>query len=292
MSLASKFRNLLTVISPTLHAYVVYFFKYKKPLHLNPPKTFSEKVIWLKLKDYNSNPLVKQCADKYAVRGYVEEKGLKSLLNDLIGVYDSPEEIKWDELPDRFAIKLNTGCGCNYICKDKSAQDERQVYDKLHSWMKTNHWIGYAEMQYKTEKKLLVEKYLSDSSGNPPVDYKVYCFNGKPVLVFYLCGRFSGEMHGGFFDPDWNYLGIGREAYIKPLTEDEIPKRPRSLETMFDAAKKLSQPFPFVRIDFYDVDGRAMFGEMTFTPRGGFEVSECDINGKTMAELLTLPSKK
>ena len=286
MGLASNFRNLLTVISPKLHAYVVYFVKYKKPLHLKNPQSFSEKVIKLKLEDYNNNPLVKQCADKYAVREYVEQAGCGELLNELIGVIDHPDELDWEGLPQQFVLKLNVGCGCNYICTDKSKEDKSYVLERLESWMNVKPWLGYSEMQYKTEKKILIEKFLSDSNGNPPVDYKVYCFNGEPCLVFYLCGRFSEEMHGGFFDCEWNYLGIGKETHIPPLTEQEVPERPHSLEAMIEAAKKLSKDIPFVRIDFYDLDGIAIFGEMTFTPRGGFEVSECDINGKSMAELL------
>ena len=284
--LSKNFRKSLTVISPRLHAKVVYHIKEKKRLNLKDPQTFSEKVIKLKLEDYNNNPLVRQCADKYAVREYVESKGCGELLNELYDVYDSPGEIKWDSLPQSFALKLNIGCACNYFCPDKSKVTAAEVMPILEKWMEKKPWLGYAEMQYKVRKKILLEKYLSDENGTLPVDYKIYCFHGEPTAVFYLCGRFSGEMHGGFFDLDWNYLGIGKEPVIPQLEEHEIPKKPECLDAMLDASAKLSKDFPFVRIDFYQINSKPIFGEMTFTPRGGFDVSECDINGKSMAEYL------
>ena len=285
-ALSEAFRKTLTKISPELHAKVVYFFKEKKRLNWNEPQTFSEKIIKLKVEDYNNNPLVKQCADKYAVRAYVEDNGCGELLNELYAVYDSPDEIDWDSLPQSFALKLNIGCACNYFCPDKSKADRDEVMQLMRGWMKKKPWSGYAEMQYKVDKKILLEKYLSDKDGAVPVDYKVYCFHGEPAVVFYLCGRFSGEMHAGFFDTEWNYLGIGKEPVIPELDEDEIPEKPACLDVMLDASAKLSKNFPFVRIDFYQIDSKAVFGEMTFTPRGGFDVSECDINGKSMSEYL------
>ena len=288
MGLASNFRNLLTVISPKLHAYVVYFVKYKKPLHLKNPQSFSEKVIKLKLEDYNNNPLVKQCADKYAVREYVEQAGCGELLNELIGVIDHPDELDWEGLPQQFVLKLNVGCGCNYICTDKSKEDKSYVLERLESWMNVKPWLGYSEMQYKTEKKILIEKFLSDSNGNPPVDYKVYCFNGQPEAILYIDGRFSDEMHAGFFDTSWQYLGI-KQNFKKPYKEFDkgiLPQKPQSLDQMIAAAQALSAGFPFVRADFFEVNGNPVFGELTFTPSGGFEPSEVDINGKSMAELL------
>lgn len=282
------FRNTLTRISPRLHAKVVYFFKEKKRLDLKEPRGFSEKILKLKIEDYNTNPLVRKCADKYRVRDYVKDKGCAHLLNELYAAYDSPEEIDWDSLPESFALKLNTGCACNYFCQDKSKADKEEVMAKLRGWMKKKPWLGYAEMQYKVRKKILLEKYLTDESGGLPVDYKVYCFHGEPVAVFYLCGRFSGEMHGGFFDKDWNYLGIGKEPVIPELEKHEIPDKPSCLDEMLDASARLSDEFAFVRIDFYQINSKPVFGEMTFTPRGGFDVSECDINGKPMAEYLNV----
>ncbi len=268
---------------------VVYFIKKKRLLRLKNPVSFSDKLVKLRIQDYNHNPLVKKCADKYAVRDYVREKGFDMLLNELYGVYDSPDELNWDDLPRRFVLKLNVGCGYNYICPDKSAAAPEAVYAMTEKWMKSKPWLGYAELQYKdVEKKLLVERYLTGDSGDVPEDYKIYCFHGEPLAILYMTGRFSGRQQVGFFDTNWNYLRIRqnkKKNYVL-FDDTELPPGPKSLSTMLEAAKALSEGFPFVRIDFYETDGRAVFGEMTFSPSAGYDAAEADVNGKSMAEYL------
>ena len=127
MNISRHFKQFLTVISPRLNTEIVYFFKFKKRINLNEPRTLDEKIQWLKLNAYNKNPLVTQCADKYAVRDYVKSCGCSEILNDLYGVYDSVDEIKWDELPEKFVIKWNFGCGQNLICFDKSKLNLKSI---------------------------------------------------------------------------------------------------------------------------------------------------------------------
>lgn len=185
-------------------------------------------------------------------------------------------------------LKLNVGCGCNYICAQKNQTNERLVLAEMKRWIKKKPWLGYAEMQYKgVEKKILVEKYLAGQNGGAPEDYKIYCFDGQPLAILYMSGRFSGKLRVGFFDRDWNYLGNEKAAY-EALDESDLPERPQSLSTMLTAAEKLSAGFPFVRVDFFEVDQKAVFGEMTFTPAAGFDVSEVEINGRSMAEYLSV----
>ena len=122
-------------------------------LDLENPKTFNEKLMWLKLKKYANDPLVSQCSDKYAVREYVEKCGLGETLNGLIGVWDKAEDIEWEKLPNRFAIKCNHGCGYNLICQDKTKFDTKKATDQLNAWMKDDFWMEYAEVHYKTIPK-------------------------------------------------------------------------------------------------------------------------------------------
>ena len=288
MGLDYRFRSILTIISPKLNTLVVYRIKKKKKMDWNNPKTLPEKLLKLKVTNYNHNPLVKQCADKYEVRKYIQDKGLGDMLNPLIAVYDSPSEIEWDKLPQRFAMKLNTGSGHNIICHDYEKFDKKQAIEKLQSWMKSKPWLGYAEMQYKdVPLKIIVEKYLEGKDGIFPEDYKFYCFNGEPKAILYISGRYSEEEYGGFFDLSWNYLGNNKSTY-KNFDDKNMPQVPNSLEEMIEASRKLSEGFPFVRVDLYDVDGKPVFGEMTFTPAGAFDVNEIDINGVSMGDMLTI----
>ncbi len=290
MKLDYLFRSCLTCISPRLNTWVVFAVKKHKLIHWRKPQTFIEKLLKLRITNYNHNPLIKQCADKYAVRKYVEEQGFSFLLNDLLASYDNPDDIDWDSLPDKFAVKLNSACGHNIICQDKSKLDKTEAVKQLKKWMKQKPWLGYAELQYKDVPiKVLVEKYLEGKNGCFPEDYKIYCFHGEPKAILYMSGRYSNHMQAGFFDTDWVYLGPThtKKAY-GAFDENNLPDRPESLPVMLEAAKVLSKSFPFVRMDFYDLNGTAVFGEMTFSPAGGFDASEIDVHGVSMKDMLQL----
>lgn len=157
----------------------------------------------------------------------------------------------------------------------------------LKKFGKRNPWIGYSELQYKgVNKKLIIEKFLGRKDATLPEDYKIYCFNGKAKAILYVAERDSVQHRAVFFDTGWNYLGETGKAAYKKL--DNLPSAPFSLDEMVSVAEILAEGFPFVRVDFYDVDGQAVFGEMTFTPAGACDVSEIDINGVSMGEMLSL----
>ena len=289
---ADLFRSALTVLSPKLNAKVVYAVKKKRLLNWKHPGTFPELLVKLRITEYNHSPLVKRCADKYAVRQYVSEHGFEELLNPLLGVYDSPEQICWRALPERFALKLNYGCGFNLICADKNNFDTEQAVRTMKGWLKNKPWLGYAELQYNAvAPKFLAERFLEGKNGVFPEDYKIYCFHGRPQAILYMQQRNTDQMHVGFFDTEWKYLGKPEKQYLT-FTQENMPSAPASLSTMLRAAEALSSPFPFVRMDFYDLDGSAVFGEMTFSPAAGFDVSEIPVHGKSMAELLREGSLK
>lgn len=271
-----KFKSFLTRISPRLNTEVVYFFKFKKRINLKKPQTLDEKIQWLKLNTYLGDPLITQCADKYAVREYVEKSGCGEILNELYGAYDKVEDIPWDELPNSFVLKWNFGCGQNLIVRDKSKLNIEDAKKKLEKWylIHDTFYLPYSEMQYKgIPPKLVCEKLIETEDGDLPVDYKLYCFNGRPDCVL-VCAKRGHMRHGAeyyFFDKDWNLKRYNKRGKSAP-PDFTLPK-PINYELLFDYAAKLSKSFPFVRADFYLEKGKVTFGELTFTPCGGFDVN-------------------
>lgn len=164
---ANRFRCMLTRISPKLNTKVTYFCKFKRILNLKNPNTFNEKVLWLKFNTYWENPIIKQCADKYLVREYIEEQGFGDLLNPMIVAYDDPKKIYWDSLPNKFAIKFNVGCGKNIIVKNKDKLNISETMKKIQGWFNdNNYWQAYSEMQYKDVKPyVIIEEYLEDKNS-------------------------------------------------------------------------------------------------------------------------------
>lgn len=286
-----RFKQTLTRISPKLNARVVYFAKFKKPLHLKKPKTLDEKIQWLKFNTYYNNPLVTQCADKYAVRDYIKQCGCPEILNELYGVYDKVEDIEWDKLPNQFVLKWNFGCGQNLIVFDKSKLDIENAKRKLNIWYQTHDtfYLAYSEMQYKGIKpKLVCEKLIVSEQGGLPVDYKFYCFNGVPEVVLACVDRDTDGKHASyyFFDRNWQlkrYNTAGKEA-----PEGFTLPKPKNIDKLFDYAEIVSKPFPFVRADFYLEYGKCYFGELTFTPLAGFDTNRLPETQRLFGDMVKL----
>jgi hypothetical protein len=275
----------LTLLSPTLNTKARYRAVFGKKLNLKHPKTLNEKILWLKLKRYMKDPLIIQCSDKYRVREYVKRCGYGNILNELHGVYDSAKEIPWDELPDRFVLKWNFGSGMNIICPDKSKMKRDEVIKKLEYWNRSKYWLTHSEMQYKLiPKKILCERFLEADHGEAVIpDYKVYCFHGQPRAILVMRDR-GKETKAEFFDENW----IALEDCTKYSRPKEGSAPPLCLGEMLQAAKDLSRPFPFVRCDFYAVNDRLVFGELTFTPAGGLDMAQTTIHGVEMTEFLQI----
>lgn len=279
-----KLKMFLSVVSPNLSTKYLYWKQNKKRINLHQPETFSEKILWLKLNTYNDNSLVTKCADKYQVRNYVKDYGFDFLLNDLINVWDSTKEIDWDGLPDKFVIKGNHGSGYNLICTDKKKLNIKKAEQEINNWINEDFWKINSELNYKNiEKKIICERYLNVNDGLLASDYKIYCFNGVPKTILFMKDR-DKETEAIFMDTDWKFIAYANKYDRKNV----IPSRPASLEIMLKAARALSEPFPFVRVDFYEENGKAIFGEMTFTPAAGINPSQTEINGESMGELLDI----
>ncbi len=278
-----RFLQVLCVISPDLNNRAAYFVKNKRLLSLHDPVRFSEKLIFLKLNCYNHDPAVRMCADKYAVRAYIAEKGFQRYLNDLLYVYDDADSIDFSALPQRFVLKWNFGAGYNIICPDKDRLDTEKARKQLKKWGKEKYHLYNGELQYKgIRKKIICERFLGDNGGTVPDDYKLYCFNGKVKAIFVMSGR-GRELRTMFLSPEWEILG-NTEKY-KPL--DRIAK-PKCLSEMIGFAESISGRFPFVRVDLFVIEDKIYFGELTFTPAGGIYASEMEIDGKSMGDLLDI----
>ena len=257
-------RSCLVGLSPHLADRYLYRIIFGRALNATHPEGFNEKIVWLKW--HWRDPRLVQCSDKFRVRSYVQECGCAHILNELHGVYDSVSEIDWGTLPKQFVLKCTHGCGCNIICTDKNSLDKEQTITTLKRWMRTDYSRRMAEMHYRQiRRRIVCEKYLAGERDHLPTDYKFYCFNGVPKLVL-VCTDRSTRLALTFRDLDWNIMDIAATAF--PPKADE--KKPACLSEMITVAGKLSQGIPFVRVDFYNVLGKVIFGEMTFTPAGGF----------------------
>lgn len=272
-------------ISPTFASKLLFTLSTKKILNLKNPTSFNEKLMWLKLNW--RHPLVAKCADKYEVRKYVENNIEENILPKLYGVYETVEEINWNDLPNKFAIKCTHGCGFNIICDDKSKLDINEAKQKLDKWMKTRYVFEAIEVQYDEMKpRIICEEYIETEAGILPNDYKIYCFNGEPKLTL-VCTERSKDVKLDFMDINWNKMDIGANGW----ESGKIHEKPTCYDEMLDICKKLSKPFPYVRIDFYDFNNRPMLGEMTFTPAGCAARYYNDKGQKILGDMIQLPKK-
>ena len=248
----------------TFMSEIYYRIVMKQKLNLKNPHTFNEKLQWLKLYSYPKNKTVIQCADKYAVREYLKEKGFEKYLNQLIGVWDCAEDIDWSTLPERFAIKCNHGCAYNIICGDRKTFDTVAAQKQLSRWMAEDFSLFNCEVHYHyINRKIICEKYIETEDGFFPVDYKFYCFNGIPKFIGVFIER-DVELQRVFLDLDWNPL-----PYAKNGGSGKLPKKPVCYEEMLSVVRELCCDFTFVRVDLYEMDQKVLFGELTFTPTGG-----------------------
>jgi hypothetical protein len=243
--------------------------KYKeflaKDVDLENPKLFTEKIQWLKLNDRRN--LYTQCADKFSVRAYIEEKLGKEYLIPLVSVTENYKDITQDNLPDYpVIVKTTHDSGGTFIVHDKKTFDFKKLQKELSQRLKQNFYYLNREWEYKNIKpRIIVEELLKDDSGNKQLnDYKIHCFHGKPMFIQTIFDR-GKETKEDWYDVDWNLLDV---YYFSPLKKHV--EKPKVLEELLSVAEKLSQDFPYVRVDLYIANNQIYFGELTFRPYGGF----------------------
>ncbi len=235
-------------------------------LNLKNPRTFNEKLQWLKL--YDRKPIYTTMVDKYAAKKYVADIIGKEHIIPALGVWNHFDEIDFDGLPNQFVLKCTHDSASVVICKDKQSLNQKATKEKLERSLKRNYYFAGREWPYKNVKpRILAEKYMEDESGSELKDYKIFCFNGEPRLIQVDYNRFSGHKRN-LYDTDWNYLEMMLEYPADP--SKQIP-RPERLEDMLFMARKLSDGMIFARVDFYSKDEEIYFGEITFYPGSGIE---------------------
>lgn len=239
-----------------------------RKLNLRDPKTFSEKLQWLKL--YNRKAEYTQMVDKYAVKKYVADIIGEEYIIPTLGVWDSVDEIDFDSLPEKFVLKTTHAGGGNgvVICKDKSTFDIQKAKGKLKRSMKTNPYLTLREWPYKNVKpRIIAEKYVEVEGHTDLPDYKFFCFNGEPKYCQVIRDRSTKETID-FYDMEWNHMPF---VGLNPIAENgEHPVvRPLHLDDMINKCRMLSIDIPFSRIDFYVVNDKVFFGEITFFPASG-----------------------
>lgn len=245
--------------------YVHFHYEYfsGKKFNIKDPKDFNEKIEWYKV--FYRPPILTQLADKYEVRSYVEDKIGKKYLNELYAVYDNPEKIDFDSLPDKFVIKANHTNGHNIIVDNKATLNKKKSIQRLKKWLGVNQYYRRGqEWAYKDIKpKIVIEKFLKQEGQSSLIDYKFYCFNGVPKFVDIHLDREENHKQN-CYDMDFNLLPFGKGAEKYRLSS-EIEK-PNNFEEMIEVSKLLSDRFPFVRVDLYAINGKTIFGELTFYP--------------------------
>lgn len=253
-------------------------------LNLKNPKTFNEKLQWLKLHD--RNPEYTKMVDKYEVREYIKEKIGEEYLIPLIGVYDKFDDIDFDGLPNQFVIKCNHDSGGLIICKDKNRLDIETARKKINRSLKTNYYYSGREWPYKNVKpKILIEKYMEDSNKSDLIDYKLFCFNGIPKIVLVCSERFSSSnMCETWFDMNWKLIDMTESGH----RVDSTISKPKQLKKMVELSKKLSKNIPFIRVDWYEIGDKLYFGELTFYPASGFEKFEPKEWNKKIGDMLSI----
>lgn len=250
-------------ISDERYLKMLYKLIIGKKLNLDNPKTFNEKLQWLKLNDRKD--IYTMMVDKYEVKKYILDIIGEEFVIPTIGIYNSFDEINFDELPEQFVMKCTHDSGGVVIVKDKSNFDKIKARKKLEKSLNLNFYYLGREWPYKNVKpRIIIEKYMGDNLN----DYKIMCFNGNPYYSFVCSDRSSEKgLHVTFFNDKWEKMNFERHY---PSSKEEIVK-PLNFDKMLELSKKLSRDIPFVRVDWYEIDNKIFFGELTFYPGGGFE---------------------
>lgn len=283
------FERLTHLIPDKMYLKLRFRSRMHTKLNLKNPQTYSEKLQWLKL--YYHEPMLVNLVDKYEVKSWVAEKIGEEHIIPTIGVWDHFEDIDLNQLPNQFVLKCTHDSGGIVICHDKTSFDAGAAKKKLDRCLKRNYFWHSREWPYKYVKpRIIAEEMMVDESGYELKDYKLFCFDGKMRYLFIATDRSvaNEETKFDFFDENFTHLPIknGHDNSKREL------KRPTGFEEMKQFAEILSKGFPEARVDFYDINGKVYFGEITFFHWGGlmpFEPKEWD---RVFGENIVLPEKK
>lgn len=262
---AKKVRYFLRFLPDEMYIQLNYFAHFKKFADLKNPVTYNEKLNWLKIHD--RDPLYTELVDKYAVKEYVGQKIGEEYIVPTLGIWDSVDKIDFEALPNQFVLKCTHDSEGLVICKDKTQLDFEAAKEKLRQCQKQNFFYIGREWPYKHVKpRIIAEQYIEDHIDGELRDYKFFCFDGEPKAMFIASERSKGTTKFDYYDLEFSHLDI-----IQKYPNAETPRRkPVCFDEMIKFSKVLSKGFPHVRVDFYEVDGKLYFGEMTFYHFSGF----------------------
>lgn len=278
------------MLSDKTYLKIMYFYHMKKRLNFGNVTTFNEKLQWLKLHDRKE--IYTTMVDKYEVKKYVADLIGGEYVVPTYGIYESYNEIDFDVLSNQFVLKVTHYGGSRgvFIIKDKNTINYSNIENEIEKLLKENLYNYSREWPYKNVKpRIIIEKYMKNEDEEELKDYKLFCFNGKPKIILVCSERFSSSnMCETWFDEDWNLMDIieGNHRVDKNI------KPPQSFKKMKYLASQLSKNIPFVRIDFYEVNSKIYFGEMTFFPASGFEKFEPKEWDKKLGEMIDLEKIK
>lgn len=264
----------LGVHHPILLARIRYFTRFKKKLNLKDPKTLNEKILFLSLRTDTS--LWTDCTDKYKVRDYVKQCGLEEILVDLYGVWDKASDIDFSQLPNEFVLKATHGSGDIKIVSDKSEIDIPAVVSEFDKDLKTVYGALESGHHYmRIHPRIIAEELLHNDPETAKIsfsiiDYKIWCFNGKAQWIWACANRDENTTEVMTYDTEWKAYPE-YSIFENDYRHGDILPRPKNLDRMIEIAEILSNPFPCVRVDLYNIDGKIYFGELTFTSYGGLQ---------------------
>ncbi len=275
------------IIPDALYLKLRYYAQFHKKLNLKNPRTFNEKIQWLKL--YDRRPEYSMMVDKYEVKKYIADTIGEEYIIPTLNVWNSFDEIDFDTLPNQFVLKCTHDSGGLVICTDKATFDKEAAKKKIEASMKAQYFYHGREWSYKSVKpRIIAEQYIEDETTKDLRDYKFFCFNGFPKCSLVCSGRNSKKgLHITFFDLDWNIMPVECQS---PSVKEGLPQ-PKNYKKMLKLAQKLSESIPFVRVDFYEINNNIYFGELTFYPCSGlvaFEPHEWD---EKLGDWIKLPPK-
>lgn len=281
---AVPFRGIVKKLSPTLYVKMQYKYITHHKLNLKNPTRYTEKLQHLRLYEYPNNPLVSQCASRVGVREYLKDLGLEQYLIPCLGIYDDFDEIDFSSLPNQFVMKCSHACAFNAIIKDKAQINLDELRKKFKKWLKTNYGKKTIELHYaKIKPQIIIEKYIGDLEL--PIEYKIHVFNGVAKSLYVVTGRGKDIRYNNYYI-DWTpFDGSQFNGWKKT---DYPLNKPENFEEMVELAEKLAKPFPFVRVDLYNINGKIYFGEMTFTPAKGTLILDDDSCDFEMGKWLTI----
>ena len=282
------FRKLSRLIPDRIYLQIVYFKHFRRFINFNNPKTFHEKIQWLKL-NYRNEEYTK-LVDKYRVKQYITKLIGEEYVIPTLGVWNNVDDIDFKSLPEKFVLKCNNDSGGIVICKNKKDFDEAKAKSFLKERLKNNgYWYG-REWPYKNVKPCIIaEKYMEDSISKDIKDYKFFCFNGSMEFFDIDIDRFI-EHRANYYDRNGNFLPFGK-TYCPPDYTKKI-EMPKNLDKMIELAETISHNTVLSRIDFYEIDGQVYFGEITFYPGSGFSPFTDEKWDYKLGDMIDLPNIK